>query len=385
VIEETSLALLQGPSRVSLRRVARVASIAFCCGALPVLVIGVLFVDAIRDSAVATDFRQFYQAAHAILQGQSPYEALDVTAWGGPYPYPPFPAIMTVPLTVLSPQAAGLLVMATLVVVALAVPFVLGVRDWRCFGLILVWPPVIQAIQTANVSLWFALAAALAWRFRERVLPVSMAIGITLATKFFLWPLAVWLAATRKFVAAALSLFVAAVLLVLSWAVIGFAGFLDYPNLLHQLEQTVGDDSYTTYILGLDLGVPSPVSRAVWLALGLSLLVAIVFASRRKDDRSAFVLAIAASLALTPIVWLHYFALLVVVVAVAQRTLGLVWFVPLAMIVTPGSGHATPFEVSVTLAAAALTIALALRAWLAGQPAGSDSDRVPTRALARPR
>ena len=45
--------------------------------------------------------------------------------------------------------------------------------------------------------------------------------GITLATKFFLWPLVVWLAATRRFLAAAVSLVVGSVLIVASWAVIG--------------------------------------------------------------------------------------------------------------------------------------------------------------------
>jgi hypothetical protein len=61
-------------------------------------------------------------------------------------------------------------------------------------------------------------------------------------------------------------------------------------------------------------------------------------------------------------VWLHYFALLLVVVALARPRLGAVWFVPLAMVITPGSGHPTPFETAVTLAVAAVTIALAMRA-----------------------
>ena len=87
----------------------------------------------------------------------------------------------------------------------------------------------------------------------------------------------------------------------------------------------------------------------------MGLLAAVVWVGRRGDERSAFILAIAAALALSPIVWLHYFALLLVVVALAQPTLGLVWFIPLAMVVTPGSGHPTPFETAATLAIAALT------------------------------
>ena len=94
-------------------------------------------------------------------------------------------------------------------------------------------------------------------------------------------------------------------------------------------------------------------------------------------------MAIAASLAFTPIVWLHYFALLLVVVAVAQPRLGAVWFVPLAMVITPGSGSPTPFETSATLAIAGLTVALALRASLGGvRPVGSDPGPAAARASA---
>ena len=368
--------------RVSFARVLRLASVAFC-GVLPAVVVVLIFVGTIQDSAVAMDFRQFYGAAEAILRGETPYGRAteSLTAWGGPYPYPPLPALAAAPLTLLALQTAGLLVMAMLVLAALAVPYVLGVRDWRCYGLVLLWPGVISAIQTGNLTLWFALAAAIAWRFRTRLLTPSIAIGLTLAAKFFLWPLAVWLVATRRFLAAALSLVVGAGLIVLSWAVTGFSGFLDYPELLRTLERTVGGDSYTTYIVGLDLGLPSPVSRTLWLALGIALLAAIVLVGRRGDERSAFILAIAASLALSPIVWLHYFALLAVVVALAQPALGVLWFVPLAMIVTPGSGHPTPFQTSATLVVAAVTIALALRASLRTARSGDSLGTASMRSL----
>ena len=74
-----------------------------------------------------------------------------------------------------------------------------------------------------------------------------MSIGLTLATKFYLWPLVIWFAATRRLVAAALAVVVGAGLLVASWAVIGFVGFTSYPSVLRQLEGVVGQDSYTLY------------------------------------------------------------------------------------------------------------------------------------------
>jgi hypothetical protein len=359
-------------------RIAWLASIVFF-GLLPAFTVIAVFVATIQDDTIAMDFRQFYRAAEVILDGDSPYlpAGVPLTEWGGPYPYPPLPALTAIPLTLLSLESAGLLVMAALVAAVLATLWALDVRDWRCYGLVLLWPPVISAIQTGNVTLWFGLAAALAWRYRDRLVAPSVSIGVTLAVKFFLWPLVVWLAATRRYVSAVLSSVVGAGLLLLSWAAIGFAGMADYPDLVRRLEETVGEDSYTLYIVGLDLGLPSAVARAAWLGVGLALLAAVLLVGRRGGERSAFVLAIAASLALTPIVWLHYFALLLVAVAVARPRLGFLWFVPLAMVITPGSGHPTPFETAATLAIATATIALALRAI-------ADVARVPADPLPAP-
>ena len=362
------------PQPLTASRIAWLASIAFF-GCLPGLTMVILFASAVQEDSVAFDFWQFHAAARAILDGSNPYlQGESVTQWGGPYPYPPLPALLAIPSTVASEQAAGLVVMAILVGVALAVPWVVGVRDWRCYGLLLLWPPVISAIQTGNVTLWFALAAAVAWRFRDRVRVVAAAIGLTLAAKFFLWPLVVWLAATRRIAAALVSLGVGAVVLVLSWAAIGFAGFLDYPDLLRKLEETVGEDSYTLYIVGLDVGLPSPVARLAWLAAGFALVGAVVVLARRGDERSAFIVAVAASLALTPIVWLHYFALLLAPVAVARPRLGLVWFVPLALVITPGSGHPSPFDTAWLLTVMAVTFALSVWASMSESP-----ERTPAR------
>ena len=363
MIPSASPATTEAPPRVSASRILWFAAVVFL-GALPMLTIVALFAATIQDGTAAIDFRQFYRAAENIAGGHNPYAPPgdSLTEWGGPYPYPPLPAELTLPLSWLPLRAAELVVMASLVLAALAVPFLLGVRDWRCYGVLLLWPPVLSAIQTGNVTLWFALASALVWRFRDRLVAPSLSLGLALATKFFLWPLAVWLAGTRRVAAAVLSCAVGGVALVVSWAVIGFAGFGRYPDILRELERVVGEDSYTTYIVGLDLGVPSAVARGVWLAFGLGLVAGVVVVARLGHERTSFVLAVAAALALSPIVWLHYFALLVVVVAVAQPTLGIVWFLPLAMVITPGSGHPTPFETAWTLAVAACTVALALRA-----------------------
>ena len=344
-------------------RVVRFASIVFC-GLLPAVTLVALFATTVQDDAIAFDFRPFYSAAEAVLDGASPYPTADdpLTAQSGAYVYPPLIAILTVPFTVVPVEAAGLLMMALLAAAALAIPFVLGVRDWRCYGVMFLWPPVLSAIQTGNVTLLLGLCAALVWRFRERMLPSSASLGVTLAAKFFLWPLIVWLAATRRLAAAGLAFALGVGLLLVSWAAIGFAGLVDYPDLMRRLDESIGLDSYTLHIVALDLGAPEALARVIWFACGAVLLAGVIMLGRRGDERAAFMVAIAAALALTPIVWLHYFALLLVVVALAQPRLGYVWFVPLAFVVTPGSGQPTPFETGWTLAVAVLVVALALRA-----------------------
>jgi alpha-1,2-mannosyltransferase len=353
-----------GDRAVKSERVLSFAAIAFC-GVLPVIVLCLVFASTISDGTEAIDFGQFYRGGEAILAGRQLYPPKDalLTASAHPYPYvyPPLPALLVAPLTVVPLEVLRVAFMAVLVLVVFAILRLLGVRDWRCYGIALLWPPVIAAIQTGNPTLWFALAAALAWRYRDRVGAASAAVGTTLAVKFVLWPLLVWLAATRRLASAAWAVLIGLALLIVPWAVIGFEGFGGYPGLLRRLERTVGGDSYTLANLARDLGLPSAVAHGLWLAVGLGVLVACALAGRSGDDRSAFVLAIAASLALSPLVWLHYFALMIVAVAVARPRLGIVWALPLAMFVGTGNGRPTGGQLAVTLAAAGLTFAFALR------------------------
>lgn len=344
-------------------RVTWLASIVFFA-ALPVISLVLMFYEAVRVDGVAFDFRVFFVAAEAALRGDTLYPAIDDAALvaGRVYVYPPVTALVFAPLTALPMEVAGLIVMTLLVAVAVAIPPVLGVRDWRCIGVVLLWPPVISAIQTGSVTLFLALAAALVWRFRDRPVPAGLALATALAVKLLLWPLALWLAATRRVSVVAYALVGAVVIALGSWVVVAFDGLTGYPALLQRLSDIMDDRGYTLYSLALEYGVPSLVARVAWAALAVTLLVAVVIRGRRGDERGAFVLAIAASLAVTPIVWLHYLALLVVVVGIARPRLGALWFLPLALVVTPGSGNPTPFQTTATVLVAVLTIALALRA-----------------------
>ena len=58
--------------------------------------------------------------------------------------------------------------------------------------------------------------------------------------------------------------------------------------------------------------------------------------------RRSFTLAVAASLALAPIVWLDYYALAIVPLALARPRLSAIWFLPLLTWGLPSSGIAAP-------------------------------------------
>lgn len=356
-------------------RIRLLASIAFF-GVLPAIALALMFYDAVRVDGVAFDFRVFYLASEAVLGPGSLYPQADdqVLVDGRAYVYPPLTAVVAVPLTWLPMELAGLLTMIALIGAVLLVPYLLGVRDWRCYGLVLLWPPVVSAIQTGNVSIPLALLAALTWRFRDSLRGSGLALGLALAVKLVLWPVAVWLAATRRVATVALAVVSGAFLVLASWAVVAFDGFAAYPRLLRRLSAVMDDRGYTFYSLPLELGAPAPAARAIWLAVAFAALAGVGVLARRGDERSAFLVAVAASLALSPIVWLHYFALLVVMVALAAPRLGPLWFVPLGLVVTPGSGDPTPFQTTATVTVASVTVLLAL--------AVSMGRRLPARARA---
>ena len=91
-----------------LERVKWYASIVFC-GALPAVALIVFYESMTADGTLAFDFRPFYRAAGAILDGETPYPAADdpLTAWTGPYVYPPLGALVSIPFRAVSFDVAG--------------------------------------------------------------------------------------------------------------------------------------------------------------------------------------------------------------------------------------------------------------------------------------
>ena len=136
--------------------------------------------------------------------------------------------------------------------------WLLGVRDLRCYAAFALWPPTILAWQNANISVLIVLACALAWRFRNSWPRAGLALGIAIALKVLLWPLAVWFLATRRVWAAAIAVSVTTAGVLLSWAAIDFRGLASYPALLERLTEieTVNTPGVSIFSAALELGAP---------------------------------------------------------------------------------------------------------------------------------
>src|SRR4029450_3116844 len=95
-------------------------------------------------------------------------------------------------------------------------------------------------------------------------------------------------------------------------------------------------------------------------------LLAVVLSVRLRPgnpdaDRHAFILASAAAFLFSPIIWMHYLAILVVPIALTRRTLTPLWFVPLAMWATPGQSHGHAWQVTLGLLVWVVVLAATLR------------------------
>ena len=322
-------------ARTWLARRARSVRVAMVVGALaivPAVFYAIAFALTWRD--IGFDLRNAYlPAARDILHGLSPYASAGTQSFVDQttYVYPPLLAIVVSPLTLLPATAASLLGVAAALLVIPTVLLLLGVRDWRCYGVVLLWAPVFDAIDNVNVSLLVALGLALTWKYRDRPLVASMALGVGVALKVFAWPLLLWPFVTGRLRAGASSIAVATVAVMVPWAVLGFDGLWAYPALLRRLSEHEQDRSYSLHAVLTGVGLPSSVASGAMIGACAALLVAVFLLGRRGAELPAFALAIAAALAISPIVWQHYLVLLVVPLAIARPRLSIAWFLPLVL------------------------------------------------------
>jgi hypothetical protein len=214
--------------------------------------------------------------------------------------------------------------------------WLLGVRDWRCYCLTALYPTTRSAVILGTVGPLLLLAVGAAWRWRDRLLAAGAAAGAAVALKLFLWPLAVWFAVLGRLRTALAAVGFALAFVFVPWAAIGFAGIGDYPDLLRRLADDEATASYSVEALGVRAHLPETAAVILSLLVTAGLLVLAVLVARdrgrtpRDREVAALTLCLAAALAASPIVWMHYFLLLLVPLALIRPRLSLLWLVPFA-------------------------------------------------------
>jgi hypothetical protein len=344
-----------GFGRRSTQAVKRASEMLLLGIVAPSLFIGVI-VDAATHSgsAYGLEFRgNLWRPGKLILQGQSPYEPAKLDRlWHamqhGHVPaelpsvaqavYPAPTHVLAAPLALLPFQTAMAIFVLLSIVAVIGALLLLGIRDWRCYGATFLSLAVIQGIKLGGITPFLLFMVAALWRYRHSRVGAAVCCGVAIVAKVFLWPYALWLLATGRKASFFRAAIVATVIAALGWAAIGFRGLVQYPHLLTTLAALEDQRGDSLVAGGVVTGLSTTVARLVAVVAGFALLAAMALVAHRGDERTSFVLALAAAFALTPVVWLQYFELAVVPIALYRPRLSLAWAIPLLLWVVPVDG-----------------------------------------------
>src|SRR5688572_9025003 len=130
-------------------------------GTVALVFVAVLWTSAfiafsLAEGLLAWDVRFAYlPAAEAVLEGDSPYPALDdpILEDQKGYVYPPQLAVALTPLAPLPIDLVALLVTGGLLAMLWLTLRLLDVRDIRCYAAAVLWMPVASGLLLANVSI----------------------------------------------------------------------------------------------------------------------------------------------------------------------------------------------------------------------------------------
>lgn len=283
------------------------------------------------------DFVVFRDAAIAVMHGHTPYPPATTAALlqEDKYVYPALVAYLFVPFALLPVWLSGAIYFVLMLAAAVGFFLVLGIRDRRCIVAPFVAWPMMTALGNGALGPFLALGLALAWRNRDRTTIAAPLLALIVVAKLFLWPLAIWLVAARRFTTAAVTAAVSVVLLVLPFVPIGLSTLRDYPHLMHRLDATLGPISYTPRGLLRTLGASTALLTATEVVLAIIVVAATALAGRAREEK-ALAVALTGAILLSPIAWPHYFVLVYVALALCVPRLSPVWFAPLAFELLPG-------------------------------------------------
>lgn len=318
---------------------------------LPACLFAVALYAVIRGDAIDFD-ANLWEPANAVAAGDSPYPEPYLAELIKPFfLYPPLVLAIAIPFSMLPHDLARALFFALEIAAVAGALRLVGVRDIR----VLVWGvvcyPVFDALLLGNPTLLLLPALAAAWRWRQQWWVVGLVVGVAGAFKLLVWPLGIWLLATRRWKSAALAAACASLGVIVPWAFLGFAGIEDYRTVAQlYTEHNGGPRAISISNFAQEAGLSSVAADVAQWACGLAVLAAAVMFGRRdgrSGDWQAFTLAVVGALILSPVVWIHYLALLLIPLAIVRRSFDVAWLVVCALWIFPLLPHGDPYTIAV--------------------------------------
>jgi len=280
-------------------------------------------------STVGVDFRAtLYLSAKAVMHGVNPYPApAAVTSSSYPAVYPPPVILAAMPFALLTYHAA-IATWEVLLAIALVLGLaVCGVRDWRCYVAAGLSFPVVNGLASGNVSLVIAGLCGFAWAWRHS-LRGSLVLAATLVIKPILWPLIVWHLLRHRYRRALETASFAAVACLVGWALIGFRGLTAYPALLRADTRVAAHNGISVVRILISAGFTVGLASVIGAVMGALL---IWLAWRKGDDLDLFAAGMATALVTSPIVFAHYFTVLLIPLAIRHPRFSWLWLIPFAL------------------------------------------------------
>jgi hypothetical protein len=290
-----------------------------------------------RGAGFAFDLACYFDAAARLAVGGNIYLPFTIAApfvHGGPgtYVYAPPLAVALLPLTVLPFDSAAVVwYLARIAMLALACGLLPVTRTIRfgAFAVTALSGAFLSDQSLGNVNALLLLGVACAWRWFDRpAAAIAMALSASLRPQLAV--VVGWWALRRRWRLVAVTALSLVVLAALTLPFVGLQAYLDFISLLRNIRFEGAPNNVSLDAAARLLGLPAVVGTGAFLA-GAVLAVGAVVAARNRGQELGFVVGIAASLLVTPLLWPHYLVLVVVPAAyLAAR--GRVWGLALPLL-----------------------------------------------------
>lgn len=285
----------------------------------------------------AFDFDAYVEAARRLVATGSPYQ--DLTVQGpfhpGPYGlylYSPVLATSLVPVAGLRVEDSSVLWYAVHVLTLAASCALMPVQPRLrvAAGIAAVFSfAVMRDLVLGNVSVLLLLPMVITWRWLDR--PQGAAgLALALAVRPTLGIVLVWQILRRQWRPVAWTVGLGLLLIAATLPFVGLGGYLDYLAVLRNMSDVTGvlnNQDISTTLLGLGAGREV---AELGLMAAYAVAIAALLVSLRRDRETGYLVAVTASLLLSPLLWDHYLATLILPAAfLAQRWTPLALGIPL--------------------------------------------------------